>query len=336
MEAEWKRAIEKKAVFIVPGGAQHWHRVEREDQQRELRRWARGEPREKGWLVLQNGVPSHFLKSNGSKEPLKIEGGLSVVGYNILTSTEDGDPNELSVYEYELHASGKYRYWKNRVDNVARALRSCDVAGLCEATTPMLHDLVTRCPHLRVVSQALKPGNYDGSAILVNHERVEVQKTVKGVLESGMAQVLLASLLKDKASGDEFWCVVLHLKSDGSGAHGGKEMVRVGQAKRALKRIDALTPRRPVVVVGDLNSDRFLYPAFEEKGRPHVLQVFHEFESALPLKPTYHHWERAAFDHILLRGAVAVDAHVPDSGGTAPNKTQGSDHLPVKATIVFQ
>jgi endonuclease/exonuclease/phosphatase family metal-dependent hydrolase len=85
-----------------------------------------------------------------------------------------------------------------------------------------------------------------------------------------------------------------------------------------------------------LNSDRFLYPAFEDSGERHVMDVFREFKSVLPLMPTYHHWNhRAAFDHILLRGADAVETYVPDSGGVCPNAQQGSDHLPVKAKIVL-
>ena len=198
----------------------------------------------------------------------------------------------------------------------------------------MVRDVVSANAHLRLASFGLKVGEYDGSAILVDESRIEVLQTVRRPLMNGMTQILLASLLKDKDTHRLFWFVVLHLKSDGSGVHGGKEEVRVAQAKRALSIIDHLTPSVPVVVVGDLNSDRFLYPALEDAGRQHVMDVFREFQCVLPLTPTYHHWTRAAFDHILLRGADAVSTHVPDTGGVCPNATQGSDHLPVKATIV--
>jgi len=333
---KWVTAVEQGRVYIVPGGATEWRRVERVDQLRELRRWARVEERERGWLILKDGVPSHFVKSNGTDEPLKIEdSSLTVLGYNLLTSTEDGNPHELSVYEEELGASGKHRYWKNRKDNAAKALNGCHVVGLCEATVHMLRDLVELKPHLRIAHHALKPGDFDGSAVLVDHSRIRVRKSVRQQLMTGMSQIFLASLLEDTDTGTVFWFVVLHLQSDGFGAHGSREYVRVKQATRAAKMIDKLQPRAPTVVVGDLNSDRFLYPAFEEHGQPHVLNVFSEFSSALPLKPTYHHYGRAAFDHILVRGADVVQAYVPDAGGVCPNEKQGSDHLPVRATVVL-
>lgn len=331
----WRSACERGKVFVIPGGATEWRRVERIDQQQELKRWARKEPRETGWLVTANGIPSHFLKSNGTTEPLRVDAELTVMGYNLLTSTEDGDEERLSMYERELSSSGKYRYWANRRKNVCRAVRNAHVVGLCEATKHMVRDILHANAHLHLAKFGLKLGEYDGSAILVDESRINVLKSVHQPLTGNMTQILLASLLEDKETGHAFWFVVLHLKSDGSGPHGGKEGVRVDQAMRCLSIIDKLEPRAPVVLVGDLNSDRFLYPAFEDAQQHHVMHVFHEFTSVLPLKPTYHHWTRAAFDHILLRNASATGTHVPDSGGVCPNATQGSDHLPVKATVVI-
>lgn len=331
----WVVACERGKVFIIPGGATEWRRVLRVDQLRELRRWAHDEPRESGWLILNGGVPSHFTKRDGNVEPLKIDTELAVMGYNILTSTPDGNLQSLSMYERELHSSGKYRYWANRRTNVCRAVRGTHVAGLCEATEPMLHDILSNNTHQILAAFERKVGEYDGSAILVDASRINVLQTVRHTLTSGMTQVLLGALLEDTETGRIFWFVVLHLKSDGSGPHGGKEDVRVRQAARALRIIDALQPPAPVVVVGDLNSDRFLYPAFEDAGQRHVMDVFRGFDCVLPLTPTYHHWNRAAFDHILLRGADATSVHVPESGGLCPNATQGSDHLPVRAKIVI-
>lgn len=332
----WRSACERKKVFIIPGGATEWRIVERVDQERELKRWARGEPRESGWLILHKGVPSHFKKTDGSKEPLKIATELTVMGYNILTSTSDGNLKKLSMYEEDLERSGKYRYWGKRRERVSRAVHGAHVVGLCEATVHMIKDIVAANKHLSLATFETKIGEYDGSAILVDASRVNVLETVVTPIASGMTQILLAALLQDTHTGRVFWFVVLHLKSDGSGPHGGKENVRVAQAKRCLSQIDRLEPPAPVVVVGDLNSDRFLYPAFEEKGQPHVMSVFRGFTCPLPLAPTYHHWNRAAFDHILLRGASATSTHVPDSGGVCPNATQGSDHLPVRANLVIQ
>lgn len=310
--------------------------MERVDQRNELKRWARDEPREKGWLHLHKGVPSFFMKSNGQREPLRIDVELKVLGYNILTSTQDGNLDKLSIFEQELTSSGKYRYWKHRRENVARALSNCHVIGLCECTDHMLDDLLQQHPHLASAQLSLKVGEYDGSAILVDERRIRVLRNVYQPLTSHMTQVLVASLLEDVQTNTVFWFVVLHLKSDGSGVHGGKEQVRVQQAKRALELIDRFEPSStPVVIVGDLNSDRFLYPAFDEKGASHVMDVFSSFQSVLPLQPTYHHYGRAAFDHILLRGADATRTFVPEAGGVCPNESQGSDHLPVRANIVL-
>lgn len=332
----WKSACEAGKVFLIPGGATEWRRVERVDQRKELRRWAREEPRESGWLIVKGGVPSHFKKSSGVEEPLRIEADLTVLGYNILTSTPDGDLDRLSIFERELERSGKYRYWAHRRANVCRAVRGAHVVGLCEATEHMVGDILHANPHLDLAAFGLKAqGEYDGSAILVDKARVKVRKTLRKPVTPGMSQILLTSLLEDADTGRIFWFVVLHLKSDGSGAHGGKEDVRVKQSLRCLSIIDALVPAAPVVVVGDLNSDRLLYPAFEDAGRHHVMDVFREFACVLPKQPTYHHWTKAAFDHILLRGADATNTHVPDSGGICPNATQGSDHLPVRANIVI-
>ena len=283
-------------------------------------------------------MPSHFVKSDGTHEPLRLSeeaSRVTVAAYNILTSTEDGDDARLSVYEEDLHVAGTYRYWKNRRANVAQALRGCDVVGLCEVTEHMARDLLEALPQMRLAELALKSGEYDGSAVLFDPERFRVRQVVKKRLQSGQSQILLACLLQDVASDATFWFVMLHLKSDGGGAHGGKESVRVEQARRAQKIVRGFDPPAPVVIAGDLNSDRFLYPGFEEQGQTHVLNVFSDFASALPLKPTYHYYGRAAFDHILVRGMPVVSAHVPDSGGTCPNARQGSDHLPVRATLAM-
>jgi endonuclease/exonuclease/phosphatase family metal-dependent hydrolase len=137
-------------------------------------------------------------------------------------------------------------------------------------------------------------------------------------------------------SSRQFWFVVLHLKSDGMGAHGSLEARRVEEAKVALHKIESLTPKRPVVVVGDLNSDRFLYKTFEQKKIRHVMNVFEDFDCVLPLQPTYRHWTRAAFDHILVRGATVAKTFVPVSNEVAPNSRQGSDHFPVYADLVIE
>lgn len=330
---EWRRAVRAHGVLVVPGGATRWTPLEREDQWRELRRWVNEEPREPGWLVLKGGVPSHFVKSSGVREPLRVATPLRVCTYNALTSTAEGDPDRLSVYERELERSGKWRYWRHRGPLVCAALKGVDVAGLCEVTRPMLADVLRAHPRLTLVHFVAKPHNYDGSAVLVDLDRVGVRHVDAGPLESGMAQVFLNVHLHDRAQTADFCLCVLHLKSDGSNAHGALEDVRVRQARRALRKLPA---NEPAVVVGDLNSDRFLYGAFDEAGQTHVLDVLEGFASVLPLQPTYHHWNRAAFDHILVRGGAAVRTHVPDAGAApCPNARHGSDHLPCYAHLLL-
>jgi endonuclease/exonuclease/phosphatase family metal-dependent hydrolase len=322
----WRAAIRAGHVFVIPGGAKAWRPVERLDQLAELDRWRKGEPREKGWLILKSGVPSHFVKRDGTTEPLAVNHPLRIVAYNLLTSTADGDENALSMFERELTASGKYRYWKNRKQNVIDAVRRSHVAGLCEVTRPMLKDVLAGTG-LKAAAFALKVDQYDGSAILVD-PCVTVREVVTHRL--GGTQILLAARLRMDA---EFWFVVLHLKSDGTSAHGSLEHVRVKQARAANKFLDTLSPL-PIVVVGDFNSDRFLYPGFRERGTTHVMEVFDTYESVLPLAPTYTHYREAAFDHIIIRGGFATNTHVPASG-VAPNSQQGSDHLPVYADVHF-
>ena len=278
----------------------------------------------------KRGVPSHFRKGDGRGGPLRVEASRGVQ-HSVHAQR---DPDALSAFERELKASGKYRCWANRRANVCRAVRDAHVVGLCEATTHTVQDVLHANTHLGLAAFGLKKGEYDGSAILVDGRRISVLQQVRRLLTPPRVQILLAALLEDRETQRTFWFVVLHLKSDGAGPHGGMEDVRVQQAERSLAIIDRLRPAAPVVIVGDLNSDRFLYPAFDEAGQRHVMGVFHGFECALPLVPTYHHWSRAAFDHILLRGASATEAHVPSARAVCPNARQGSDHLPTRAHVV--
>lgn len=338
---EWVRAVqtEPPCVLVRSAKATAWRPLERLDQQSELRRWSKGQPREKGWLILSSaGVPSHFVNSQGIKEPLRVAHPLSVVGYNILTSTPDGNPKSLSIFEQDLtNTLKKYRYWAHRRPLVSRALTGASVVGLCEATSHMIADVLRDHPgRLALVRHGLKVGEYDGSAILVDPTRLAVETTHLQALDpkGGATQIFLGARLRDRVTGARFWFVVLHLKSDGMGMHMSKEHVRVQQAERARRILDTVCDA-PVIVVGDFNSDRLYHAACDDAGQRHVGRVLGDFAHALPLVPTYDHFHRAAFDYILVRGAVFVhSAHVPASGGHAPNALQGSDHLPVHADLV--
>lgn len=332
---DWHSAVRRRCVKVVPGGAQHWMPVRRADQLAELERWATGKPREKGWLHLAGGVPSHFVKRNGEQELLRTCAPLKLLTYNVLTSTPDGDADQLSVFERELEGSGKYRFWRHRRDRVRAALRGQHVVGLVEVTRHMLADI--QGP-LQQVAFYLKPGNYDGSAVLIDTTRLShVRTIVKPLHDDGRPQFLLATLLHDRAEDLDFWLVVLHLKSDGLDANGSKEGVRVAEAHRAYEVIQKEMRDHPVVVVGDLNSDAFLHPVFEAQQRPHVLTKFPGFTSVLPVRPTYVHFGPSkAFDYVLVRRGQAVRTRVPEAHAPCPNEMQGSDHLPCYAELVLE
>ena len=287
--------------------------------------------------LTSSGAPSYFLKRSGHKEHLKIGTPITVGGYNVLTSTHDGDLDALSVFERELSASGKHRYWVRRVDNVARAIAKAHVMGACEITRFMRDDVLERNPHLAASDLVVKPGNYDGSTVFYDRARFVLEDQRSVVLTPPKTQLALACLLRDRkaGSGVRFWIVVLHLKSDGGGANGSQESVRVSQAHAAIRFLRTLEDH-PCIIVGDLNSDAFLCNGWLASQRPHVKQVLEGagFESILPLVPTYLHFDRCCFDYILGRNISPLSWHVPTAKGPCPNATQGSDHLPVYADLI--
>ena len=336
LKTQWGLAIQRQCVFFRPEKCKKYVPMERQDYYKELERWFRGEPREAGWLVLDKGVPSHFVRTAGSRDYLSAELSVTVLGYNVLTAREDGNPHALSIFEKELEKqSGKYTYWSRRRPLVSAAIAQADVAGLCEVTRPMLEDILQDNPDFKLGAFVPKCGNYDGSAVLVNSRRCTVLCKVSSPIQAKHPQVFLACLVRDRITEEEWWQVVLHLKSDGVEPHMEMEARRVHEAEIVHAKIKRLSPRRPVVVVGDFNSDRLEYPHLEERHIPHVMNVFSEYECVLPLMPTYNHWRPAAFDHILVSGGTAVDARVPESRDVAPNNKQGSDHFPVYADVIF-
>jgi hypothetical protein len=96
---------------------------------------------------------------------------------------------------------------------------------------------------------------------------------------------------------------------------------RIGQLKR-LKRLAAEWPDNPIVMLGDFNIGRFAV----------TTELGDDFSVAdLPLgsratRPDTHGVVPAFIDHVVVRGAQAVDAAVEDTGGL-------SDHNLVRATI---
>ena len=277
--------------------------------------------------------------------PPSIQGmqSIKVCGYNILTSTKNGDFNFLSSYEDELiKNSGSYVFWKHRRENIFHSFHDCDVVGLCESTKHTIKDITDNVKTLTCVNFTQKPqetGLWDGSSILINVEKVKSIHTVSYQLQEDMAQMVSGCLLEEKKSEKRFWFFVLHLKSDGSKWHGSLESIRVRQTELFLNRCKKLKPSNlPIVVVGDLNSDRNMHDSFETQGRLHVLSAFrnHGFKNTLPTQTTYNHFRQAMFDYILVKGNLkCISSFIPTltTKKACPNKDQGSDHLPVYATL---
>lgn len=332
----WIDAVREDRVGIHHSSGT-WTLVSREDQRRELQRWASGKPLEKGWLrVRSSGTPHSFVRRNGDVEELCLVHPLRLCTYNLLTSTHNGDPNRLSVYEEALEASGPYRAWSRRRHNVSAALAKAHLSGVCEATEHMLRDVLRDNAHLRLAAFATKPDNYDGSAVLYDPSRITVRKTETQQLMPQHAQIAIACLCVDRTTDAEFWFVVLHLKSDGGGYNGSKERLRVQQAEAVLAFVDKqLHPQRPCVLAGDLNSDQSLVPEWTIKNVPHVKRTLEtaSFVSLVPPTVTYLHFDRSHFDYIFARSVSKLSHHVPSAKAPCPNKQQGSDHLPVYADV---
>jgi|MDTB01.1.fsa_nt_gb endonuclease/exonuclease/phosphatase family metal-dependent hydrolase len=332
--SDFENHIKLGHVCIRDINTSMWSRVSRHDHWKELRAWVQGTEMEEGWLHFSEGVPSFFLKRNGEKEYLKTFTPLVVGGYNMLTSRHDGNPDKLSMYESELSSSGKYRYWRNRVDNVAKAVSKADVLGACEITHHMMHDILERNPSMSASEIVLKPENNDGSVVFYNRARLDFQGQTSQILTHKRTQFALACLFRDLDTGARFWFVVLHLKSDGMGYNGSEEPLRVKQAMAAVKFINSLE-NLPCVIVGDLNSDQFLCDSWIASHTPHVKEVFRAsgFESYIPMVTTYNHFERRCFDYILGRCVSHIQSNVPSVKSVCPNSTQGSDHLPVYSEV---
>jgi len=330
----WHNAITKGEVAILSYGSTHWKPVMREDHREQLQSWMDGVPFEVEWLILTPAGVPHYFSKNGFKEHVKIIHSLNVCGYNLLTAREDGDPYTCSMFEDHLVDSKQFRVWANRRDNVAKSLVGTHVVGCCECTMHMLGDISNRIQRLTPVAFELKIGQYDGSAVFIDESRVAYQHHV--VHRLGGAQIALLCYLKDKKTNTDFLFVVLHLESDGrANGHMALEHVRVKQACKLKQKLSSV--RIPIIIVGDFNSDRFLYERFERKRQPTVASVLDSYKTVLPLKATYLHFGEAAFDDILVKGAYPTSkSTIPKASIPCPNAEQGSDHLPVYASLLLQ
>jgi len=249
--------------------------------------------------------------------------------YNLLAAGRNED--ELSIFEEPLCNSGIWRFWKNRRENVAAALRGVAICGVCEVTEHMLGYIAESQPRLKVAKFAKKLNAYDGSAVLYNSDLFECVQSTSFPLDPRRSHVFVAARLKEIATGSHIWVVMLHLKADS--LHASMEHVRVRQSEAALRSLRALIPHdrirsHPVVVLGDLNTD-------DSCAREGTLLRFRSvgFKHVSTNQPTYKHFFNATFDYILYRNFHVLKSWVPDSPAPCPNDLQGSDHLPVYATF---
>lgn len=254
--------------------------------------------------------------------------------YNILT----GGAPWKGISQYEAETTGKpYAIWKNRKHLVVEAIRDSEIIMLNETTdTQLLY--IQKELGISIVSRALKKGEYDGSAILVNTDKWKVLDTFQSVIFEKHTQVVVAVHLQNIESNTSLYLVCLHLKS----GYADMENRRCEEFKKAMRLIFERFPNStdsPLVVAGDLNSD------YREE---FAVLIKHMLPAKFPMlrnaaadekgigvnTPTYNFWHESVFDYILISRHIEVQSmHTQSVGDKAPNKKQGSDHFPVSSVL---
>jgi endonuclease/exonuclease/phosphatase family metal-dependent hydrolase len=254
------------------------------------------------------------------------------VTYNCLTGPPPGQ--SLSVYEEELtHATTTQRRWATRMHNVKRELVGKDIAVLNEITPGMLNDL--NLPDTQTAWYKKKgPYNYDGTAIVINTKRFTFRKTYHFQLSTNSSQIGVAAAIRDTLAGEDVVVLGLHLKS----GYGNYEPLRKKQFAAAMQFISSNSETLPnkLIVAGDLNSDlQNTYSANGVAADAAELGLVNVMNTA-PKTTTYNYHHASTFDYVFVRNIRGiVSARVPPAGNTTPNDQQGSDHLPVHATLVL-
>lgn len=129
--------------------------------------------------------------------------------YNILT----GGAPWTDISPYEVETTGKpYAVWNNRKHLVVEALRDSEIIMLNETTDAQLL-YIQKELGINTVSRALKQGEYDGSAILVDTSKWNVVDTFQSVIFIQNTQVVVAAHLQNIHSKKHLYLVSLHLKS---------------------------------------------------------------------------------------------------------------------------
>jgi len=259
---------------------------------------------------------------------------LKLTTYNILT----GGAPWKGISPYETETTGKpYAIWENRKHLVVEALRDSEIVMLNETTDAQL-SYIQKELGISTVSRALKKGEYDGSAILVNKTKWNVLDSFQSVIFEQNTQVVVAVHLQHIESKKELYLVSLHLKS----GYADMEKRRCEEFEKAMQLVFEKFPESidaPLVVAGDLNSDytesfSVLIKKMLPEKFPMLRNAAADADGIGVNTPTYYYWHKSVFDYILLSKHLTLHSMQTQSAGDkAPNKTQGSDHFPVSSVL---
>ncbi len=243
--------------------------------------------------------------------------------------------------------------WVRRRDRIADVLRrhEPDLAGLQEATRPMLHDLHERLPEYRWIGEGRDDGGERGefTPIFFRDDRFALIEQGRFWLAAACdrpgrgwdavcCRIVSWARLTERSSGRS----VLHLNTHLD--HLGRQ-ARVQSAMLLLQKIDELAGGMPVIVTGDFNC--------RESSAPYRLLTgqlsFSTPSAATPgLRDTRYDSEQVPegprktyrgllgllglgrIDYIFVRNGLRTRRHV-----VLDEAAGASDHRPVLATLGF-
>ncbi len=257
--------------------------------------------------------------------------------YNILT----GGLPWKGISPYEDETTGKpYAVWNTRKHLIVESLRDSEIVMLNETTDAQL-SYIQQQLGISTVSRALKKGEHDGSAILVNTSKWNVLDAFQSVIFTKNTQVVVAVHLQNIESQKHLYLVSLHLKS----GYDDMEERRCKEFRKAMQLVFKRFPESidaPLVVAGDLNSDylqdfSILIKTMLPEEFPMLRNAAADAKGIGVNTPTYYFWHKSVFDYILLSKHIELqNMQTQNVGKKAPNELQGSDHFPVSSVLKIQ
>lgn len=269
--------------------------------------------------------------------------GFRFVSYNILVPWTESDMQESEHHQAQKKYSEWYHKSGHRRGLVTAAIRQADVAVMVEVEKPIAQQILTPEWDFEFCKKYWDD-DPDGSVVAWRRalfKRAPGKATLCARLgvDDGN-QVVLAVQLVCRHTGANVVVAAAHLKS-GEQAHQEKRRAREAEALLARLR-GHFGSGVPVVVAGDLNSHyrRDGYHPYT----PQVAPMFtkHGYRDAHAGYDntggngyiTYNYWQPSRFDYVYLKGGIrASKQFVPQPHGYTPNAHQGSDHLPIYATL---